>query len=168
MPSSKRFAALAYSSSATSDRDWTEAESAVRALGLHLGRYDVGGADDFAPAFAAMAAAKVDALLVLSNQFWSRNRQRLMSLVAQYRLPSVHDSRSFTAAGGLMSYGANTTDLHRRAAGYVDKILKGAKPADLPVEQPTTFDFVVNLATAHALGLTIPQSVVQQATEVIQ
>ncbi len=168
VPSSSRIAALVYSPGATSERDWNEAQNSGRALGLHLERYDVRSGDDVPGAFAAMAAANVDALLVLPNQFFGRNRERLLSLVAQHRLPAMHDGRTFIAAGGLMSYGANTVDVHRRAATYVDKILKGAKPADLPIEQPTRFDFAINLKTAQELGLTIPQSVLAQATEVLQ
>jgi putative ABC transport system substrate-binding protein len=93
---------------------------------------------------------------------------KALDFAAQRRLPAIYQLTTWTEAGGLMAYGPNQFDMHRRAAAYVDKILKGAKPADLPVEQPTTFDFVINLKTARALGLTIPQSVLLQATDVIQ
>jgi putative ABC transport system substrate-binding protein len=115
-----------------------------------------------------MAAAGSDALLVLPNMFFLRNAERVLGLAAEHRLPAAYDVRLFPEAGGLMSYGARVASLYRRAATYVDRILKGAKPADLPIEQPTSFDFVINLAAAQALGLTIPESVLQQATEVIQ
>ena len=99
---------------------------------------------------------------------FTNERRRLVALAAKNRLPAVYTSREFVDAGGLMAYGANVADVFRRAATYVDKILKGAKPADLPVEQPTKFDFVINLKTAKALGLTIPPSLLRGADEVIQ
>jgi ABC-type uncharacterized transport system substrate-binding protein len=105
---------------------------------------------------------------MLPSAMFFNERRRLMDLAAKNRLPAVYQWREFVDAGGLMSYGANSTDLHRRAATYVDKILKGAKPGDLPVEQPTKFELVINLKTAKALGLTIPQSVLGHADEVIQ
>jgi putative ABC transport system substrate-binding protein len=166
---SSRIAVLVYRASATRDRDWAEAENGARALGLRLERYDVGSADDYAAAFAAMAGAGAEALLVLPNRFFASpsNREHLVSLARLHRLPMMTDTPNFARAGGLMSYGADPQDLYRRAATYVDKILKGARPADLPVEQPTRFDFAINLQTARALGLTIPPHVLAQATEVI-
>jgi putative tryptophan/tyrosine transport system substrate-binding protein len=168
VPSSVRIAVLGYSASTTLERDWDEAQVAALQLGLELARYDVRGADDFAAAFAAMAAAGVDALLILQNRFFLLNRGRLLGLAAQHRLPMMADNRTAVVDGGLMSYGADADDLTRRSAEYVDKILKGAKPGDLPIEQPTKFDLVINLQTAQALGLTIPPSVLQQATEIVQ
>ena len=97
-----------------------------------------------------------------------QNRSRIVDFAARNRWPAMFPARDWVTSGGLMAYGANQSDLYRRAATYVDKILKGARPADLPVEQPTTFDFVINLKTAQALGLTIPQHVLLQATEVLQ
>ncbi len=117
---------------------------------------------------SAVRAAKADALLVLPAMYFARNRDLLLRLVAQHRLPAIYDVRSFTDAGGLMNYGANTADLGRRAATFVDKVLKGANPAELPVELSRAFDLAVNVKTAQALGLTIPRSVLDQATEVIQ
>ena len=126
------------------------------------------GPDDFARAFSDMSVAHAGALTVLASNMFNSERKRLVDLAAEKRLPAVYASREFVDAGGLMSYGANSADLHRRAATYVDKILKGAKPGDLPVEQPTKFELVINLITAKSLGLTIPQSVLAHADEVIQ
>jgi putative ABC transport system substrate-binding protein len=110
----------------------------------------------------------VDGVLVLTAASARANAARIAGHVNVTRLPAIYDAGSFAHGGGLMAYGANAPDLFRRAATYVDKILKGARPADLPVEQPTTFDFVINLKTAQTLGLTIPPSVLEQATDVIQ
>jgi putative tryptophan/tyrosine transport system substrate-binding protein len=115
-----------------------------------------------------MTNARAGALTVLPIAMFGFDRRRLVDLAAKYRLPAAYPAREYVDAGGLMSYGANLADLHRRAAPYVDRILKGAKPADLPVEQPTKFELVINLKTARALGLTIPQSVLGRADEVIQ
>jgi putative tryptophan/tyrosine transport system substrate-binding protein len=145
-----------------------ELESAARVLGLQVQRLEVQSPDDFDGAFAAAVMGQADALMVPSDALTTNHRGRLASLAMQYRLPVIYDYREFAEVGGLMAYGPNLRDLYRRAAGYVDKILKGARPADLPVEQPMQFDFIINLTTAHALGLTIPPHVLLQATEVIQ
>ena len=115
-----------------------------------------------------MTTARADALTVLPSNMFNIERRRLADLAAKNRLPAVYQLREYVDAGGLMAYGANLADLYRRAATYVDKILKGAKPGDLPVEQPTKFELVINLKTAKALGLTIPQSLLLRADEVIQ
>ena len=115
-----------------------------------------------------MFAKGAGALVVMSTPAFEIERQRIVDLAAKNRLPAVYTSREFVHAGGLMSYGANQPDLFRRAATYVDKILKGAKPSDLPVEQPTKFELVINLKTAKALGLTIPPSLLQRADQVIE
>src|SRR5207249_9039889 len=119
-------------------------------------------------AYEAAIQARVDGMLVIADPLMYGSRDRLVNLASQYRLPTISSDPAFATAGGLMSYGPNQANQHRRTAAYVDKILKGAKPADLPVEQPTTFDLVINLKTAQALGLTVPQSVLQQATQLIQ
>jgi putative tryptophan/tyrosine transport system substrate-binding protein len=168
VPASARIAVLGYSASTTLERDWGEAQVAGRKLGLDLARYDVRSADDFAAAFAAMAAGGADALLILQGRFFLLNQARLLGLAAGHRLPMMADNRTAVVDGGLMSYGADAEDLSRRSAEYVDKILKGANPADLPIQQPIKFDFVINLQAARALGLIIPQSVLQQATEIVQ
>ena len=115
-----------------------------------------------------MIRARADALTVLTTPVFGSERRRLVDLAAKNRLPTVFPFREYVDAGGLMSYGPSLADMFRRAATYVDKILKGAKPADLPVEQPTKFELVINLKTARALGLTIPQSVLVRANQVIE
>ena len=144
------------------------ADVAARALGVQPQFIEAQGPDEFARAFSDMTSARAGALTVLPSAMFLREHRRLVDLAAKNRLPAVYTSREFVDAGGLMSYGANQLDLFRRAATYVDKILKGAKPGDLPVEQPTKFELVINLKTAKALGLTIPQSVLAHADEVIQ
>ena len=151
------------------DKDMlTGAEVAARALGVRLQFVEARSADEFAKAFSDMSSARAAALTVLPSNRFLRERRRLVDLAAKNRLPAVYTSREFVDAGGLMSYGASPTDSSRRAATYVDKILKGAKPGDLPVEQPTKFELVINLKTAKALGLTIPPSVLRRADQIIQ
>ncbi|PYO10937.1 MAG: hypothetical protein DMD75_12285 [Candidatus Rokuibacteriota bacterium] len=117
---------------------------------------------------SATTRARASALTVMPSSMFISERRHLVALAAKNRLPAVYPLREFVDAGGLMAYGPNLPDLSRRAATYVDKILKGAKPADLPIEQPTTFELVINLKTAKALGLTIPQTLLQRADQVIQ
>jgi len=145
---------------------WTNV--AAESLGVQLRSLEARGPDEFESAFRAMAKARTDGLLVLpDNMLWT-HRARLADLATKHRLPTMFRDREHVEAGGLMSYGANLPDLSRRAATFVDKILRGAKPADLPVEQPTKFELVINVKTAKALGLTIPQSLLLRADEVIQ
>jgi putative ABC transport system substrate-binding protein len=124
--------------------------------------------DEIDGAFDVMSREHADALVVLGGPLIFTQRSRITELAASHRLPAIYNQRELVATGGLMSYGADLKDMNRRAATYVDKILKGAKPADLPVEQPTKFDLVINLKTAKALGLTIPQSILARADEVIE
>ena len=147
----------------------TEAGVAARGLGVRL-QFVEATRDpaDFDRAFSDMTTARAGALTLLPSSRLRREHRRLVDLAARHRLPTVYFSRDFVDAGGLMSYAASVTDSRRRAATYVDKILKGAKPADLPVEQPTKFDLVINLKTAKALGLTIPPSLLQRADQVIE
>ena len=126
------------------------------------------GPEDFDRAFSDMTRARAGALAVSSGGMFIGERRRLVDLAAKNRLPALYSAREFVDAGGLMAYGANFADSYRRAATYVDKILKGAKPGDLPIEQPTKFELVINLKTAKALGLTIPPSLLGQADEVIR
>jgi putative ABC transport system substrate-binding protein len=145
-----------------------EAEVAARALGARLQVVEARGPADFDRAFSDMTRARAGALTVLPYVMFFNERRRLVHLAAKNRLPAVYGSREFVDAGGLMSYGADIADLFRRAATYVDKILKGAKPGDLPVEQATKFELVINLKAAKALGLTIPPSVLARADQVIE
>jgi len=145
-----------------------EIDAAGQGLSLTLVPIVARGPDDLPGAFAAAAHGRAEALLVEASGLAFVHRRLIVESAAKQRLPAVYPLREFAEDGGLMAYGVDLKDLYRRAGGYVDKILKGAKPADLPVEQPTKFEFVINLKTARALGLTIPQSVLQRADEVIQ
>ena len=147
---------------------WKAMSAAGVALGIPLQPVEVRDATEFEDGFKAMARERVTALIGLQDPLFVSQRQQLVALAARTRLPMLSPWKEVTEAGGLMSYGANPSDLFRRAAGYVDKILKGAKPADLPVEQPMKFELVINLKTAEALGLTIPPTILFQAAEVIR
>jgi putative ABC transport system substrate-binding protein len=144
-------------------------EAAARSLGVRLHMLKVGRADGFEPALTDARNHDVGALIVLGSPFFYVHRTRLVELAAKHRLPTIYAQREFVVgSGGLMSYGTDFHHQFRRAASYVDKILKGAKPGDLPVEQPTKFELVINLKTAKALGVTIPPTVLARADEVIQ
>ncbi len=145
-----------------------ETQTAAHALGLQLQSIEVRSPDEFDQAFAAMTREHADALVVISNELFFGHHRQLAELTVRHRLPAVFHLREYAEAGGLMAYGPNGLDTLRRAATYVDKILKGAKPADLPVEQPMKFELVINLKTAKALALTIPPMLLFQADEVIQ
>jgi putative tryptophan/tyrosine transport system substrate-binding protein len=147
---------------------WQETQAAARTLGLRLHSQDVQGPQNLEGAFARMAQARPEALLVLSDALLGMHRQRIAQFATQQHLPSMFAHREWVVAGGLMSYGPSLPDLFRRAATSVDKILRGAKPADLPVEQPMNFELAINLKTAEALGLTISPTLLFQATEVIR
>ena len=147
---------------------WHETELAARKLGLTLQPLDVRAPEDFEVAFAAAIRGNAQALVALDDALTVAYRPRIVTLAASSRLPAMYGLREFPDDGGLISYGPNFTDLFRRAATYVDKILKGAKPADLPVEQPTKFELVINRKTANALGLTVPPTLLASANEVIE
>jgi putative tryptophan/tyrosine transport system substrate-binding protein len=138
------------------------------AMGLELTFVATRNAEEIGAAFSAMARARAEALYILGDAFFLNHRSTLLDLASKARIPATYGVRQYADAGALMSYGPNLSDVFRRAAGYVDKILKGAKPGDLPIEQPTKFELVVNLRTAKTLGLTIPQSILVRADEVIR
>jgi putative ABC transport system substrate-binding protein len=145
-----------------------EMQGAGRTLGIEVQSLEVRGPDDLDGAFEAARKQQPDAMITVEDPLTITYRKRIADFATGQHLPSLHGQSEFVEAGGLMSYGANLADILRRAAGYVDKILKGAKPADLPVEQPTKFDLVINLTTAKALGLTVPPSLLARADEVIE
>jgi len=141
---------------------------AAHALGLTVRSWEVRAADGFDRVFAAMGKERPDGLFVLGGPLMYANQKRTIGFALRSRLPSAYNRREDVDAGGLMYYGADLADSYRRVAIYVDKILKGAKPADLPVEQPTKFELVINLKTAKQIGLTIPQSMLYRADKVIK
>ena len=141
---------------------------AARHLGIQLRMFEVRGRNEFDAAFAAMSNERLAGVLVVTDSMFVSNRARLAERALTHRLPSVYGVRNYVEAGGLMSYGPNIADIYRRAATYVDKILRGARPKDLPVEQPSKFELIINLKTAKALGLSIPQALLLRADEVIQ
>jgi putative ABC transport system substrate-binding protein len=144
------------------------AASAAHSLGIELRTVAVHRAEDLPAAFRSMRKNRDQAVLVSSSAFMFAHRKTLGDLAAEYRIPAMYEVEYFLESGGVMSYGVNVAEMQRRAAGYVDKILRGAKPADLPIEQPTKFDLVINLKTVKALGLTIPQTLLLQADQVIE
>jgi len=145
-----------------------ETQAAARASGVQLQRLEAHDPSDFDRAFAAMSRERADGLILLPSSMFASERKRLVGLAAKNRLPTMFFFREFPEAGGLVSYGPSFPELWRRTATYVDKILKGAKPSDLPVEQPTKFELVINVKTAKALGLTIPPSLLRRADQVIE
>jgi len=168
VPRISRVAVLSNPSNPSLALSVTEAEAAARSLKVRLQMVEARAPGDLAGAFSAMTKERAGGLLVLGDPMLFGQRTRIAELAATHRLPMITAVREFAEAGGLMTYGANLRESFRRAATYVDKILKGAKPADLPVEQPTKFEFVINLKTARALGLTIPEAVLLRADEVLQ
>jgi len=143
-------------------------EAAARSMNLQILPLQVRASGDFAAAFSAMKKDRAGALVVLGSSLFFAERKRIMELASHGRLPSIASFREYAEAGGLMTYGADLRESFRRSATYVDKILKGAKPSDLPIEQPTKFELVINVKTAKALGLAIPQSMLERANQVIQ
>jgi putative ABC transport system substrate-binding protein len=147
---------------------WKETQGAARTLGITLQSHEVQGPKDFTAAFSLIAEEHPDALLVLQDAVTMQQRNGIIDFAIQKRLPSMFQETGWAVAGGLMSYGENLASMYRRAAYFVDRIFKGAKPADLPVEQATKFDLVINLKTAKAIGITIPGSILALADEVIE
>jgi ABC-type uncharacterized transport system substrate-binding protein len=168
VPRVRRVAVLSNPDSPAQPLTVKNVKDAARLLGLQLQLLEARGPEGFDGAFAAMARERVGALLLVQDPAFIPHRVRLVDLAAKNRLPSIFTQREDAEAGGLMSYGPSLSDLYRRAGTYVDKILKGAKPGDLPIEQPTKFELVINLKTAKALGLTIPPSLLQRADQVIE
>jgi putative ABC transport system substrate-binding protein len=145
-----------------------ETEAAARLLKVHVTSFEVRSLDELENAFRSSAKSRADAFIIMPSGFFNTNQTRLVELAVKHRLPGMYLEQEFVYAGGLMTYATSITDLYRRAATYVDKILKGAKPADLPVEQPKKFEFVINLKTAKQIGLTIPPNVLARADKVIK
>jgi putative tryptophan/tyrosine transport system substrate-binding protein len=169
LPKLSRVGVLRNSSSVGYDIARRQINVAARRLKLEVKDFPVSRTEDLAPTFAAMSQTGVGAILVRRDVLVVEpNRAEVVALAAQRRVPAMYNFRQFPDSGGLMSYGANVNEIQRRSAGFVDKILKGAKPADLPIEQPTTFELVINLKTAKALGLTIPPSLLARADQVIE
>ena len=166
VPKARRIAALFNMGNPAIPPQWREVAEAVRSLGLEPQLLDARAVADLVPAFDAAIRRRADALVVGLETLTLANQQLIVNLAAEHRLPAIYASREFV--GGLLVYGVNYTDIYRRAAGFADKILKGAKPGDLPIEQPTKFELIINLKTAKALGLTIPPAVLARADEIIQ
>jgi putative ABC transport system substrate-binding protein len=167
IPALRRLAIMANVGNASARLDLREAEATARALGLESVVSEVRHREDIGPAFDALKGG-ADALYICNDPLVTTNRVRIITLALGARLPTVYGFREYVEAGGLMSYGPNFLDLYRRTAELVDKILRGAKPADLPVEQPTKFDLIINLVTAKALGLEVPPTLLARADEVIE
>jgi putative ABC transport system substrate-binding protein len=166
VPALKRVAFLSHPSHPTNAVQLQGAEAAARRVGVHLTAVPVRGADDLAPAINALRG--IEGVLHADTPLFVTHRARLVDAVAGSRLPAIYPARVYVEAGGLISYGPNLPDVWGRAAAYVDKILKGAKPGDLPVEQPTTFELVINNRTAKAMGLTIPPALVLRADQILE
>ena len=168
VPKLSRVAVLWNPQSASSTLYWKEIQLPARQLELQLHSLEIRSPGDFDKAFEDATRARAGALVVTGDPVITANLKRIAGLAAKSRLPSIYQSSEFTNAGGLVAYGADRADMYRRAATFVDKILKGAKPGDLPIEQPTKFELVINMKTAKALGITVPQSVRLRADRVIE
>jgi putative ABC transport system substrate-binding protein len=168
VPKATRVAVLAHHGTSATRLFLEQMRAAAQQIGVQLVVQEVKEAGDLPGALTTMQHERAQALIVQITPFSADNAKRIVELAAQHRLPAMYDVRSFVEAGGLVSYGPSLPEMFRRAAFYVDRILKGAKPADLPIEQPTTFELVINLKTAKALGLTLPQSLLGRADQVIQ
>jgi len=168
LPNVSRVAVLINRYNPAPANGWNEALAAAATLGVVLQRIDVDSAADFDEAFATMRKGRAEALIVVQSTIFETAPYRIQQLATSNRIPAMYGLRTSTDAGGLMSYGPSVRDLYAYAAVFVDKFLKGAKPADLPVQQPTKFELIINLKAARALGVTIPQSLLLRANEVIQ
>ena len=167
-PGLRRFAVLANAEYPGRISEIADIQTAARTLGLNIAVFEIRPAGDVSPVFDTMRKDGTEALYVVGDTFMNSNRARISTLAIQARLPTIYVAREYVEAGGLMSYGANIPHLFARAAELVDKILRGTKPGDIPVEQPTKFELVINLKTAKALGLIVPATLVARADEVIE
>jgi putative tryptophan/tyrosine transport system substrate-binding protein len=168
VPRVARIAFLTNMGNPNEQLNWEQIEIAARALGIRPQLLDVRKPEDFGRAFDDASEQRVDALVVALDGLLLENQRPIVDLAAKHRLPAIYGSREFVGLGGLAAYGPSYSDLYRRAANYVGKILKGAKPADLPVELPTKFQLLINLKTAKALGLAVPPTLLARADEVIE
>jgi putative ABC transport system substrate-binding protein len=167
LPTAARFGVIASPANPVPENR-RELEAAVKALGMSVSFLPVSGPADFDPVLARAKRDGVSGIIATADAVTFLHRRALVEVVSKHHLPGIYWAREYVEAGGLMTYSASLADLRRRAASYVDKILKGAKPADLPIEQPTKFELVINLKTAKTLGLTIPPSLLQRADQVIE
>jgi putative ABC transport system substrate-binding protein len=168
LPSASRIAGLFNMSNPVAHSQWKETEKGARSLRLHVQLFDVRKPEDFPRAIEAAMRQRADAMVVGLDTLFQAHRQALVDVVTKHRLPAIYQSREFVDIGGLITYAVSYPHMYKRAARFVDKIFKGAKPGDLPIEQPVKFELVINLKTAKALGLTIPPSLLSRADEVIQ
>mgnify|MGYP003579883246 FL=1 len=167
-PSASRIAVLLNPTNPTCALQMKELAAVAPALSVTLFSLEATAHDDIAPSFSKMKKQRAEALIVCGDGMFNTHRRRIFELTTEQRLPAIYSTREYADTGGLMSYGANFPDLYRRASTYVDKILKGAKPAELPVEQPKKFEFIINLKAAKQIGLTIPPNVLARADKVIK
>lgn len=167
-PSAIRIAALLNPTSAVTAIEFQETQLAAKTLGLHLAPFEAGEPNAIKNVFPVMTRQRMSALLVLTDAIFYSRRREIIELATKIRLPAMYPNPEFTDDGGLMFYGPSSTDFYRRAATYVDKLLKGTKPSDLPIERPIKFEFIINLKAAKQIGLTIPQSVLYRADKVIK
>jgi putative tryptophan/tyrosine transport system substrate-binding protein len=168
VPSAARIAVLLNPANPSCSLQMKDLAAAASALGVTLFSSEAKDPDDIAPSFSTMKKQRADALLVCGDRMLNTHRRQIFDLTTKNRIPAIYTTREYADAGGLMSYGANFPDLYHRAATYVDKILKGGKPGDLPVEQPKKFELVINLKAAKQIGLTIPPNVLARADRVIK
>jgi len=168
LPKVSRVVLLWNPSNPTEALGFRDGLAAAAVLGLEIQSIEVRTPEDYPAAFAAVRTGRADALHATVNPVNAKNGQLIVAFALENRLPSSFDEKRFVVAGGLFSYGSSFIDTYQRAASYADKILKGAKPADMPIQQPTKFEFVINMKTANALGLTVPRSLLLRADEVIQ
>jgi putative ABC transport system substrate-binding protein len=168
VPSASRVAVLLNPANRSNPLQLKDIQAAAPAFRVTIISFEVKGPDDIDNTFTTIGKERPEALLVIGDRLFATHQKRIFEFVNKRRLPAIYSQRGYVDAGGLMSYGTNFADQYRRTATYVDKILKGAKPADLPVEQPTKFEFVINLKAAKQIGLTIPPNVLARADKVIK